>query len=200
MKKRAALYHRVSTADQNPRAARLELRRAAKQRGLKVVLEIEETASGASSRREGLDQVLDHARRGLVDQVLVWKLDRFGRSLLGFLKNLEELERAGVGFAAITQGIECQPGGDVSSRFFLNILGAVAEFERGLIGERTRLGLAAARARGAQLGRPPKPWPPHFVGDVVKSRRLDGKSWRAIARDLGCKEWEARRAFKEGTI
>jgi putative DNA-invertase from lambdoid prophage Rac len=195
--KRAALYHRVSTADQNPAAARAELRRAATQRGCKVVLDVEETGSGAIAEREGLARVLEAARGGRVDVVLVWKLDRFGRSLLAILRHVEELERAGVAFAAVTQGIECRPGGDASSRFFLTILGAVAELERGLISERTRLGLKEAARRGAQIGRPTKKYTERFKGAVVKLRALERKSWRAIAKQLGCKEWEARRVYRK---
>ena len=93
---RAALYHRVSTVDQNPAASQRELRSAAKRLGLRVTLNVEETGSGANNSRPGLVQVLEAARRGKVDVVLVWKLDRFGRSALDLLGNLRELEAARV--------------------------------------------------------------------------------------------------------
>ena len=135
-RKRAALYHRVSTVDQDPTAARKELRDAARRYNLRVSLDVEETGSGANNSRPGLDQVMLAARRGKVDVILVWKLDRFGRSALDLLTHLRELEGAGVRFVSITQGIDIHPGGEAMSRLMLTMLGAVAEFERELIAER----------------------------------------------------------------
>jgi len=192
---RAALYHRVSTIDQNADAARVELRRAAKRHGLRVVLPIEETGSGANNSRPGLLRVLDAARRGDVDTVVVWKLDRFGRSAFDLLANLRQLESAGVRFIAITQGIDIRPGGDAMSRLLLTMLGAVAEFERDLIVERTRLGLARARRLGKRIGRPPVPRPP---ATLVHRMKKAGRTWSEIARDLGCTIWAARAAAKSG--
>ena len=84
----AALYHRVSTIDQSPDAARAQLRGAAERYGFAVALDIEETGSGANNQRPGLVQVLDAAQRGAIEAVVVWKLDRFGRSALDLLTNL----------------------------------------------------------------------------------------------------------------
>lgn len=188
--KRAAIYHRVSTVDQDPGAARLELERAAAQRGYSVVLSIEETGSGANNDRPGLLELLAAARRGDLDAVLVWKLDRFGRSALDVLTQIRELETAGVRFVAITQGLDVQPGGDAMSRLLLSVLGAVAEFERDLIRERTRLGLERARARGERLGRPRARGPSpdlavHYKGAV-------GMSIREAAHVLRCSTWALR--------
>src|SRR5687767_4458433 len=156
---RAALYHRVSTVDQDPETARAELRAQAAARGLDVVLELEETGSGANNDRPGLLKLLAAAERRQVDAVLVWKLDRFGRSALDLLRNLETLERAGVRFVCTSQGIDTGGRGDPMSRLLLTMLAAVAEFERELIRSRTRMGLERARARGKRLGRPPAPKP-----------------------------------------
>ena len=113
---RAALYHRVSTREQNPRLARGELRAAAAGRGLRVVLEVEETASGRGSVRPGLDRVLDAAQRGgAIEVVLVQRLDRWGRLTLDLLANLRRLRSAGVGFVAIAQGLEVRPQHDAVS-------------------------------------------------------------------------------------
>jgi DNA invertase Pin-like site-specific DNA recombinase len=137
---RAAVYHRVSTLDQNPALARDELRAAAARLGSEIVLDIEETGSGARNDRPGLQRLMDAARRGKLDAVLVWKLDRFGRSALDVLANIRDLDAAGVRFIATTQGIDIRPGGDAMSRLILGVLASVAEFERDLIRERTIVG------------------------------------------------------------
>jgi len=115
MADRAALYHRVSTVDQNPNAARNELRAAARRMEMRVVLDQRETGKGLNNDRPGLVRVLDAARRGAIDAVLVWKLDRFGRSAFDLLGNIRQLEAAGVRFVAVTQGIDIRPGGDPMS-------------------------------------------------------------------------------------
>ena len=149
-----AIYHRVSTVDQNPTLARDELHAAAARLGGEVVLSIEEKGSGARNDRPGLQRLLDAARRGKVDAVLCWKLDRFGRSVLDVLANVRALDAAGVRFVVTTQGLDVRPGGDAMSRLILSVLASVAEFERDLIRERTRLGLRKARADGKRIGRP----------------------------------------------
>ncbi len=151
---RAVTYHRVSTRDQDPELARNELRRAAALRGLEIVDEIEETGSGATNNRPGLERVLSLANRGLISHVLVWKLDRFGRSVMDLLAHVHQLERAGVSLIATSQGIEVGPKAGAMNRFAFTLLGAVAEFEREMIRERTLLGLEAARRKGVRLGRP----------------------------------------------
>jgi putative DNA-invertase from lambdoid prophage Rac len=195
MPPRAALYHRVSTGDQNPDAARAELRGAAERYGFAVALDIEETGSGANNQRPGLVRVLDAAQRGEIEAVVVWKLDRFGRSALDLLTNLRQLDAAGVRFIALTQGIDIRPGGDAMSRLLLTMLSAVAEFEKDLIGERTRLGLERARRAGKRLGRPPLPTPP---AERVRRLRAKGSTWEEIAARLKCSVWAARQAVKNG--
>ena len=192
---RAALYHRVSTIDQNPDAARAELRAAAQRHGLRVTLEVEETASGANNGRPGLMRIMSAAQRGKIDAVLVWKLDRFGRSALDLLTNLRQLDGAGVRFVAITQGIDLRPGGDAMSRLMLTMLGAVAEFERDLISERTKLGLQRARAAGKHIGRPRVPKPP---SKRVRKLKASGQTWKQIAKQFGCTVWAVREAAKKG--
>jgi DNA invertase Pin-like site-specific DNA recombinase len=190
---RAALYHRVSRREQNPRLARAELRAAAVARGLRIVLEVEETASGRGSVRPGLKRVLDAAQCNRVDVVLVQRLDRWGRSTLDLLANLRRLRSAGVGFVAVAQGLEVRPESDAVSDLTLTVLAAVAEFERAVIVERTLDGLAAARRAGKHLGRPlgahtPEP-------ERVCALRAAGRSWTAIARRLHCTIGSARRAL-----
>ena len=192
---RAALYHRVSTVDQNPHAAHDELRAAALQRGHELVLDVVERGSGASNDCPGLHQVLDAALRGQVDQVLVWKLDRFGRSAFDLLANIRTLDAAGVGFAATTQGIDMRPGGDPMSKLLLTMLAAVAEFERDLIVERTRSGMSRAKRAGKHVGRPTVARP--LAGDVAILKR-EGLSWPQIAAQLQVSVHAARSALRKG--
>jgi putative DNA-invertase from lambdoid prophage Rac len=142
---KCAIYHRVSTLDQNPELAREELRAAAKARGFTVELAVEETGSGARADRPGLLRIMDAAERGKVGAVLVWKLDRFGRSALDLLRNVERLKLAGVRFLAVSQGIDVGAAGDPMGSFMLTILAGVAEFERQLVKERTALSLDRIR-------------------------------------------------------
>ena len=165
---RGAIYHRVSTIDQDPAGARRELVQAAKRYGCRVALNVEETGSGANNSRPGLGRVLEAARRGAIDAVFVWKLDRFGRSAHHMLGNIRKLVVAGVRYLASSQGIDIRPSGDSISRLLLTMLGAVAEFERSLIVERTRLGLAKARREGTRLGRPRVARPPR--AEVMRLR------------------------------
>jgi putative DNA-invertase from lambdoid prophage Rac len=102
-----------------------------------------------------------------------------------------DLDAAGVRFTATTQGIDIGPGGDAMSRLILGVLASVAEFERDLIRERTRLGMAKARASGKRIGRPRTPRPKRV--EVLRLRKL-GRSWREVSAALGCSAWAARQA------
>jgi putative DNA-invertase from lambdoid prophage Rac len=188
---RAALYHRVSTVDQNPELARRWLRTWARRLALRVALDVRETGKGTNNDRPGLQRVLQAGRRGEIDVVLVWKLDRFGRSAFDLLGNIRQLEAAGVRFVSVTEGIDIRPGRDPMSRLVLTLLSAIAEFERDLIVERTRLGLANARRAGVRLGRPPVPRPP---AQTVKRLKAGGLTWAEVAEQLGCSMWAARLA------
>lgn len=110
-----------------------------------------ETASGATTTRPQLTDLLSHLRDG--DTLVVWRLDRLGRSLPHLLQTVEDLAARGVGFKSLTEAIDTTTSG---GKLIFSIFGALAEFERNLIRERTQVGLAAARARGRTGGRPPK--------------------------------------------
>lgn len=191
---RVALYHRVSTLDQDPTLARTEIGNWVARQGGSVSLAIEETGSGARNDRPGLQRVLNAAHRGDVDCVAVWKLDRWGRSSLDVLSNIQALADNGVRFVAVSQGLDLKPGGDAMSRLMLNVLSAVAEFELSLVAERTRLGLARARKAGKILGRPRASGP---SAEQVRKLRSKGRSWAAIADELDCTVWVARSRFAE---
>ena len=136
-------YARISTHDQN-----LDLQRDALTKVGCAKL-FTDTISGANADRPGLAQALDFARDG--DILVVWKLDRFGRSLRDLIATITTLHEKGVGFKSITESIDTTtPGG----KLIFHVFGALAEFERDLIRERTHAGLTAARARGKVGGRP----------------------------------------------
>ncbi|MDR0211909.1 MAG: recombinase family protein [Pseudomonas putida] len=138
-------YARVSTEDQH-----LELQRnALQQAGCGVIYE--EAASGKSAERLELDQCRKALRSG--DTLVVWRLDRLGRSLSDLVQIVGELDRAGIGFESLTEKIETN---SAAGKLVFHVFAALAEFERSLIRERTYAGLAAARARGRSGGRKPK--------------------------------------------
>jgi DNA invertase Pin-like site-specific DNA recombinase len=155
---------------------------------------VEESASGAWNARPGLQRVIEAARLGQIDVVVVWKLDRWGRSSLDVLANIQALADAGVRFVAVSQGLDVKPHGDAMSRLMLTVLAAVAEFERDLIKERTVLGLARARRKGVVLGRPKHKGPSPAK---VHALRRQGKSWSVISNELGCSVGVARLRAEE---
>lgn len=190
----AIIYHRVSTVDQNPELARDELRKACAARGLQVVLEIEETGSGANNDRPGLARVLEAVMRREAQAVVVWKLDRFGRSAFDLLHNIRKVKEAGGSFVAITQGVEVggkeNPVGDL----ILTVLAGVAEFERALIKERTKIGLINAKQTGKHLGRPRK-HPNVPTKEQLDLRRAQGVSLRGLAKEFRCTVFMCRRVL-----
>jgi DNA invertase Pin-like site-specific DNA recombinase len=136
-------YARVSTADQEP-ALQIDALNA-----IGCVRIFADRASGSVAERPELIHALDHLRRS--DTLVVWKLDRLGRSLRHLIDTVRELEERGVGFRSLHESIDTTtPAG----RLVFHVFGALAEFERDLIRERTHAGLAAARARGRRGGRP----------------------------------------------
>ena len=150
-------YARVSTSDQNT-SLQIDALNAA---GCEKIYE--ELFSGASKDRPELSRCIDVLRSG--DTLTVWRLDRLGRSLKDLVAIISDLEERGVGFRSINESIDTTtPGG----KLVFHIFAALAEFERSLIQERTRAGLAAARARGRKGGRKPK----MTVGDSRKARAM----------------------------
>jgi DNA invertase Pin-like site-specific DNA recombinase len=175
---RAGLYARVSTADrQRPEMQLRELRDYCARRGWEVAGEYGDRCPGAREDRPGLERLLADCRKRRVGAVVVYRYDRFARSLRQLVNALEEFRALGIEFVSLREGVDTStPNG----RLVFGIFGSIAEFERELIRERIRSGLAAARARGRRLGRPRK------IVDVAKIGRLraQGASWRAVARRL----------------
>jgi DNA invertase Pin-like site-specific DNA recombinase len=136
-------YARVSTHEQT-----LALQQDALQKAGCSKL-FTDTASGAKTERIGLEEALNYVRKG--DTLVVWRLDRLGRSLPHLITTMTALEERGIGFKSLTENIDTTTSG---GKLIFHILGALAEFERNLIRERTQAGLLAARARGKKGGRP----------------------------------------------
>jgi DNA invertase Pin-like site-specific DNA recombinase len=150
--KRAALYLRVSTLDQNPETQLHDLRQMAAQRGYQIVQEYTDRISGVKARRPGLDELMRDARRGRFDVVLVWASDRIARSVRHFLEVLDELNRLNVEFVSFREQLDT--GGPLG-RAVVIIIGAIAELERNLIVERVRAGMRRAKLEGRHIGRQP---------------------------------------------
>lgn len=148
---RVGLYARVSTEDQQtlPMQNRA-LREYAARRGWTVAMQVNEVGSG-TAHREARERLMEAARRREVDVVLVWRLDRWGRSVTDLLATLQELDHLGVGFVSLTEALDLTtPAG----RAMAGLLAVFAAFEREILQERTRAGLANARQNGIRLGRP----------------------------------------------
>ena len=178
---RVALYARVSTSNghQDPEMQLSELREYALRRGWDITQEyVDAGISGSKESRPELNKLMADAHQRKFDGVLVWKLDRFRRSLKHLVNSLAELEARGVAFISFRDDLDLSTP---SGRLMFQIIGAMAEFERGLIQERVRAGLRNAKAKGKRLGRPKR------IVDLstVARRRAAGDSWRVISRNLG---------------
>jgi putative DNA-invertase from lambdoid prophage Rac len=177
---RVALYARVSTTDQNCDLQLGELRKYVAARSWSAVGEYVDTGwSGAKANRPALLRLMADARQRRVDAVLVWKLDRWGRSVVDSIKGIQELVSLGIRFIAVTQNLDTDESNPMA-RFLLHIMAAFAELERELIRERVTAGVRAARAKGTPLGRPRRV----FRRDEALQMRQAGVSWRKIAAEL----------------
>jgi putative DNA-invertase from lambdoid prophage Rac len=150
---RVVIYSRVSTDRQVHDSQLQEVRAYCVRRGWNDAKEFSDTASGAKTNRQGLDALMALVRRGRVDAIVCFKLDRLGRSLAHLAQLIGELQTNRVALVCTTQGIDTSAS-NPAAQLQLNILCAVAEFEREIIRERVNAGLKAARARGIRLGRP----------------------------------------------
>jgi DNA invertase Pin-like site-specific DNA recombinase len=173
--KRAAIYTRVSCADQHPETQVYDLRELAKQRRFEIVWEYSDIISGAKSKRPGLDQLLADARRHRFDIVIVAAFDRIARNVRHFLEVLDELNHLGVEFVSLRENIDT--GGPLG-RAMVVIVGAIAELERSLIVERVKAGMRRARLEGRQIGRKPL----SIDRDQVIADRCTGMSLTQVSK------------------
>ncbi|MEZ0257269.1 MAG: recombinase family protein [Chthoniobacter sp.] len=152
---RIAAYLRVSTDQQTHDSQRAELEDYCQRRGWADVRWFTDTASGAKSDREGLAALMEQVRRGKLDVVVTFKLDRLARSLPHLAQLIAEFQAHRVALVCPSQGIDTS-NANPAAMLQLNVLGAVAQFEREIITERVNAGIAAAKTRGVKMGRPPK--------------------------------------------
>lgn len=175
---RVAAYVRVSTAEQSCDLQRRELEAYCQARGWIEVTWFEDTGSGTTAERPALKRLLQAAHRRSVDVVLIWKLDRLFRSLKHLVVVISDWEALGVRLVSVRDQIDLTTP---SGRLLVQLLGSFAEFEAGLIRERVRAGLAAAKAKGKRLGRPPRT----LDASALLALRAQGLSIRAIATRTG---------------
>ncbi len=178
---RTAIYARVSTTGQgqSPEMQLRELREYCERRGWRIAGEyVDAGVSGAKDSRPELNRLLADAHRRRFDAVVVWKFDRFARSVSHLLRALETFNSLGVSFVSLSEQIDTTTP---TGKMIFTVLGAVAELERSLIVERVRAGLRNARAKGRRLGRPPA------CVDISRVAQLRGEGWsiREIAEALG---------------
>ena len=190
---RAGLYARVSTQDQQtlPMQSRA-MREYAVRRGWTIAMQVKEVGSGATQRQRR-EELMLAARRREIDVVVVWRLDRWGRSVTDLLATLQELEHLGVGFVSLTEALDLTtPAG----RAMAALLAVFAAFEREILGERVRAGLAHARQNGKRLGRPATA---AMHTDKVRKLSRSGLSKSEIARRLNIGRTSVRRILAAPT-
>ena len=185
-RKRAAVYVRVSTVEQGTDLQESELKEYCSRRGWEPIMYRDRGQSGAKQDRPALTSLLNDLRRRKIDVVVVWALDRLARSLKQLLTISEECRTLGVDLVSLKQSIDTTlPAG----RLTFSILGAVAEFERELLRERVKAGMAQAKHAGKRIGRPALR---HF-GPVelerIQAMRRQGVSVRKLATTFGTSQW-----------
>jgi DNA invertase Pin-like site-specific DNA recombinase len=190
---KAAIYARVSTTNngQDPRVQTRELEEYCQRRGWKLAGEYVDTGiSGAREKRPHLDRLMADAHRRRFDAVVVWKFDRFARSVSHLLRALETFKALGIEFVSLSEQVDTSTP---TGKMVFTVLGAVAELERSLIAERVRAGLRNARAKGKRLGRPPKA----VDCSRIASLRRSGASWEKVGDALGVSDATVRRAMRK---
>ena len=174
------IYARVSTNNgQDPQVQLRELREYCERRGWSVTESFVDVGiSGTKERRPELDRLMKEARHRIFDAVVVWRFDRFARSVSHLLRALEEFRSLGIEFISLSEQVDTSTP---TGKMVFTVLGAVAELERSLIVERVRAGLRNAKAKGKKLGRPPLVPNPAVIGKM----RSQAASWRAIGKAMG---------------
>lgn len=187
--KRAGIYARVSTQNgQNPEVQLQEIREYCRHRDWAIVREyVDKGISGAKEHRPALDQLLSDCKKRMVDCVVVYRYDRFARSLRQLVNALEDFRALGIDFVSLHEGVDTStPNG----RLVFGIFASIAEFERELIRDRVRSGLALAKSHGKRLGRPRV----SVDRPQIANLRRDGRSWSEICGALGVSKGTAQRA------
>ena len=187
MKKNVGIYARVSKQDQKTLPMQIQsMKTYARSRDWKVALEIADTASGATDRPRR-EEIIRAARRREIDVVLVWKLDRWGRSLVDLMTSFRELGELGVGFVSVTEALDLTT---TTGRAMSGMLSIFAEFEREILRERVRMGMAQAKLAGRMPGRPPTV---AHRAEEARALQARGISQSEIARQLDIPRTSVRR-------
>jgi DNA invertase Pin-like site-specific DNA recombinase len=188
-KVRAAIYVRVSTEDQHLDGQEAELEEYVRNRGWEVTKVYRDKISGVKTSRPALDELMADSRKRRMDIILVWRFDRFARSVSHLLQALESFRTVGIEFVSISEQVDTSTP---TGKMVFTVLGAVAELERSLIGERVRSGLRNARANGKRLGRPPlRELTAGLVTQVKHDRRRGRMSFKRLAQKHGVSVWTA---------
>ena len=186
-----AIYARVSTKNgQDPEMQLTELREYVRNRKWKIAGEyVDRGISGASDSRPELNRLMADANRRRFDVVVVWKFDRFARSVSHLLRALETFRALGIEFVSLSENIDTSTP---TGKMVFTVLASVAELERSLIGERVRAGLRNAKARGTRLGRPPlKDLSVTEIQRLRRERRRSRISFKELAEKYGVSVWTA---------
>lgn len=178
MPKKAAIYIRVSTAEQNTEMQRADLQEYAARRGYQIYEVYEDVISGATKKRPALDRLINAAKKRKFDIVLVWKFDRFARSVDMLIEHLELFNSLGIDFISYQENIDTTSS---MGKLIFTINAAYAAFERNIIGERVKAGINARRAKISQWGRRETDLP---TQQKIKALRAAGASIRGIAKQL----------------
>jgi DNA invertase Pin-like site-specific DNA recombinase len=195
--KRVAIYVRVSTTEQDTEGQETELREYVDRRGWAYEVYRDKGQSGAKSSRPELTRLLADLRKRKVDIVVVWALDRLARSLRQLLEIAEQCQSLGVDLVSLRQNMDTTlPAG----RLTFQILGAVAEFEREMLRERVKAGMAQARRTGKRMGRPAlRCFNPSDV-ERLRALRSKGTSVRRLAKDFGTTQWMVAKLTEPGAV
>jgi DNA invertase Pin-like site-specific DNA recombinase len=181
------IYVRVSTGSQTVENQERELLAHCQRQGWQVFkVYRDEGFSGAVADRPGLKEMLADARQGRFNLLVVWKIDRLARSISHLLEVLTELKGLGIGFVSLTEAINTETA---QGRMIANFLGSIAEFERELVVERVKSGMARASAAGVRIGRPRAGFD---VAEAIRQKQA-GQSWSQVAKAVGASSATVRR-------
>lgn len=198
---RVGLYARVSTSDkgQDPALQLTPLTEYCKQRGWQITQQyVDVGVSGIKSKRPELDRLLDDARKRRIDVVCVWKLDRFGRSIQHLINTLEELQGLGVSFVSYMESLDFT---SATGKLMFNILASFSQFERDIIAERVRAGMANAKRKGIKIGR--RATSAVALAKIIEAHEVEKLSVRQIVEKTSVPRATVHRTiklFREGRV
>ena len=186
------LYTRISTSHQELENQRMYLKDYCERNDIEIVQTFEDICSGANTKRDGLDDLLDACRKKKVDAVICFSLSRLGRSLQHILLTIEQFTNMGIGFISVTEGIDTSKKSPYC-QLMISILGGLASLERELIRDRVKAGIERAKSKNIKLGRPTK----YVNMDQAMILRKENMSLRKIAKIMGVSVGLLCKKFKD---